>query len=65
MLQHDHDVLALAYHPNGKLLATATLDAQIYLWNPMEAELQVVPILICCVAQWITPECSMLQSISC
>ena len=47
MLQHDHDVLALAFRPDGKLLATATLDAQIHFWNPMEAEL-VVRIHKCC-----------------
>ena len=41
VLQHSHDVLAVAFRPDGKLLASATLDAQIHLWNPMEAELQV------------------------
>lgn len=40
-LQHSHDVLALAYRPDGKLLASATLDGQIYLWDPQEAQLLV------------------------
>jgi WD40 repeat protein len=33
ILQHSHDVLALAWRPDGKLLAAATLDGQISLWN--------------------------------
>ena len=41
MLQHNHDVLALAFRPNGTLLATATLDGQIYLWNPQDAIIEV------------------------
>ena len=41
VLQHAHDVLALAWRPDGKLLASATLDGQIYLWDPLEGELQV------------------------
>eukprot|EP00899_Mesostigma_viride_P002377 jgi/Mesvir1/1213/Mv17699-RA.2 len=36
---HSHDVLALAYHPNGKLLASATLDGQIYLWDLAKSQL--------------------------
>ena len=40
VLQHAHDVLALAWRPDGKLLASATLDGQIYLWDPLEGELQ-------------------------
>jgi WD40 repeat protein len=44
VLQHSHEVLALAWAPSGKLLASATLDGQIYLWNPLEAELQVCPL---------------------
>ena len=41
LLQHDHDVLAVAFRPDGKLLASATLDAQIMLWDPNEGELLV------------------------
>ena len=41
LLQHDHDVLALAFRPDGKLLASATLDAAILFWDPAEGELQV------------------------
>ena len=41
VLQHTHDVLALAWAPSGKMLASATLDGQIYLWDPLEAELLV------------------------
>ena len=41
LLQHDHDVLAVAFRPDGKLLASATLDAQILFWDPEEGELQV------------------------
>ena len=47
VLQHTHDVLALAWAPGGKMLASATLDGQIYLWDPLEAELlvSIVPAL--------------------
>ena len=41
VLQHTHDVLALAWAPSGKMLASATLDGQIHLWDPLEAELLV------------------------
>lgn len=40
VLQHTHDVLAVAWAPSGKLLASATLDGQIYFWDPLEAQLQ-------------------------
>lgn len=40
ILQHTHDVLAVAWAPSGKLLASATLDGQIYFWDPLEAQLQ-------------------------
>lgn len=33
VLQHSHDVLALAWRPDGKQLASATLDGQVYFWN--------------------------------
>ncbi len=39
ILQHTHDVLAVAWAPSGKLLASATLDGQIYFWDPLEAQL--------------------------
>ena len=45
VLQHTHDVLALAWAPSGKMLASATLDGQIYLWDPLEAELLVSLVL--------------------
>ena len=41
VLQHNHDVLAIAFRPDGKLLASATLDGQIYLWNPQDAVIEV------------------------
>lgn len=40
VLEHNHDVLALAHRPDGKQLASATLDGQIYFWDPREAVLQ-------------------------
>lgn len=40
-LQHNHDVLALAYRPDGKQLAAATLNGDITLWDPNEGVLQV------------------------
>lgn len=33
VLQHGHDVLAIAWRPDGKQLASSTLDGQIYFWN--------------------------------
>ncbi len=40
-LEHRHDVLAIAWRPDGKRLASSTLDGQIYIWNPHENELVV------------------------
>lgn len=40
VLQHNHDVLSIAFRPDGKLLASATLDGQIYFWNPQEAVIE-------------------------
>ena len=34
-------MLALAWRPDGKQLASSTLDGQIYFWDPHEAVLQV------------------------
>jgi hypothetical protein len=39
VLQHNRDVLALAYRPDGKQLASCTLDAQISFWDPFEGVL--------------------------
>jgi periodic tryptophan protein 2 len=39
--QHTHDVLALAYRPDGKQLAVATLNGEISFWDPNEGVLQV------------------------
>ena len=41
VLQHNHDVLAVAVRHDGKQLASSTLDGQIYFWDPLEGELQV------------------------
>ena len=38
MLQHSADVLDLAFQPGGALLAVATLDGQITLWDAKEAQ---------------------------
>ena len=46
VLQHSHDVLAVAFRPDGKQLATATLDGQIHFWDPQEGELQVCPVIM-------------------
>ncbi len=51
-LPHQHDVLALAYRPDGKQLAVATLNGDITLWDPVDAIMQVrsaVPLLRVCV----------------
>jgi WD40 repeat protein len=42
VLQHSHDVLALAWRPDGRQLAAATLDGQIYLWAPADGVLEGV-----------------------
>ena len=39
-LQHGHDVLALAYRPDGRQLAAATLDGAVSFWDPNEGALQ-------------------------
>ena len=61
MLPHSHDVLAVAFRPDGKQLACATLDGQLHLWDPLEGELQVLlsvltlpvqPLLCVHVAGW-------------
>ena len=36
---HTHDVLTVAYRPDGKQLASTTLNGQIHLWDPLEGEL--------------------------
>lgn len=36
---HTHDVLTVAYRPDGKQLASTTLNGQIHLWDPMEGQL--------------------------
>lgn len=41
VLQHNHDVLAVAVRHDGKQLTSSTLDGQIYFWDPLEGELQV------------------------
>ena len=38
VLQHDSDVLAIAFQSDGALLASATLDGGISLWDAKEAE---------------------------
>uniref|UniRef100_A0A383VAW3 Small-subunit processome Utp12 domain-containing protein n=1 Tax=Tetradesmus obliquus TaxID=3088 RepID=A0A383VAW3_TETOB len=42
VLQHSHDVLALAWRPDGKQLASATLDGQIYFWNAQDGVIEGV-----------------------
>lgn len=41
VLQHNHDVLTVAFSPDSKILASATLDGQIHLWNPHDAVVMV------------------------
>ncbi|GFY96992.1 periodic tryptophan protein 2 [Actinidia rufa] len=33
---HTHDVLTVVYRPDGKQLASSTLDGQIHFWDPIE-----------------------------
>jgi periodic tryptophan protein 2 len=40
VLPHAHDVLALAFRPDGKQIAAATLDGQVFLWDPNDAKLE-------------------------
>ena len=40
-LQHSHDVLAVAFRPDGKQLAASTLDGTVTFWNPQEGDMQV------------------------
>jgi periodic tryptophan protein 2 len=37
-LQHNADVLAVAFRPDGKELASASLDGRITIWDPIEAQ---------------------------
>lgn len=37
--QHNHDVLTVAFRPDGKQLASSTLDGQIHFWDTIEGEL--------------------------
>jgi periodic tryptophan protein 2 len=34
--QLSHDVLTLAYRPDGKQIACSTLDGQIHFWDPLD-----------------------------
>ncbi|CAA7028645.1 unnamed protein product [Microthlaspi erraticum] len=34
--QHNHDVLTVAFRPDGKQLASSTLDGQIHFWDTIE-----------------------------
>lgn len=36
---HTHDVLTVVYRPDGKQLASSTLDGQIHFWDPLNGEL--------------------------
>lgn len=36
---HTHDVLTTVYRPDGKQLASSTLDGQIYFWDPLDGSL--------------------------
>lgn len=39
-LRHTHDVLTLAYRPDGKQLCSSTLDGQLFFWDPMDGVCQ-------------------------
>jgi hypothetical protein len=52
VLPHGHDVLALAFAPDGKQVASATLDGQIYFWDALEGVLQVGPGAAAWAAAW-------------
>ena len=41
MLQHGHELLAVAFRPDGKEIATASLEGHIHFWDPLEGSLQV------------------------
>ena len=42
ILQHAHEVLAVAMHPTGRCLAAATLNGEISFWDTQEAALSGV-----------------------
>lgn len=37
--RHLHDVLTVAYRPDGKQIACSTLDGQIHFWDHMDGVL--------------------------
>jgi len=41
VLQHGHELLAVAFRPDGKEIATASLEGHIHFWDPLEGALQV------------------------
>jgi periodic tryptophan protein 2 len=59
-LTHSHDIFTLAWRPDGKMLATATLDGNINLWDTdnayvptLCAPVNVLSILILFVECWL------------
>lgn len=36
---HTHEVLTLVYRPDGRQLASSTLDGQIHFWDPIDGVL--------------------------
>ena len=40
-LPHSHDVLSLAFRPDGKQLVSSTLDGTLTFWDPQEGKIQV------------------------